>query len=129
MISAEEATTYVVGDLSAYLVSGCQRERERVGVACRVLCVSSFALLSVVELACFGLVVLVRQSLSYGVRHMHSIVPYYLIELMLSYAIYIMLICTILLSVSLFVARYALSIKYRRSVDPSMCVVQFKVLI
>ena len=42
---------------------------------------------------------------------------------MISCAIYIMLIVTILLSVSLIVARYALSIKYRGSVDPNMCVV------
>ena len=52
----------------------------------------------------------------------------YLIELMISCAIYIMLMFTILLSVSLIVARYALSIKYRGSVDPSMCAVQSKAL-
>ena len=69
---------------------------ESVGFACRVSCVSSFALLSLVELICFGLVVLVRLSLSYGVRHMHSIVPYYLTELMLYRAIHVMLIFTIL---------------------------------
>ena len=82
-----------------------------------------------IELVCFGLVVLVRLSLSYGVRHMHSIVPYYLIELMLYRAIYVMLIFTILFSVSPIVARYALSIKYRGSVDPSMCAMQSKALI
>ena len=40
-----------------------------------------------------------------------------------------MLLFAILLSVSLIIARYALSIKYRGSVDPSMCVVQSKALI
>ena len=89
-------------------------------------CVSSFALLSVVELVCFGLVVLVRLSLSYGVRHMHSIVPYYLIELMIFRAIYVVLIPTILFSVSLTIARYALFLKYRGSGDPSIRVVQSK---
>ena len=59
---------------------------ETVGFACLVSCVSSFALLSVVELVCFGLVVLVRLSLSYGVRQMHSIIPYYLIEIILYHA-------------------------------------------
>ena len=44
-------------------------------------------------------------------------------------AIYVMLIFTILFSVSLIVARYALSIKYRGSVDPSIRVVQSKALI
>ena len=73
---------------------------ESVGFAC-VSCVSSFALLSVVELACFGLVVLVRLSLSYGVRHMHSSVFYCLsclvaLEPMLSCALYFMLIIIIL---------------------------------
>ena len=91
-------------------------------------CVSSFALLSVVELACFGLVVLVRLSLSYGVRHMHSIIPYYLIERMLYRAIYVMLIFTILFSVSLIIARYALSLKYRGSGDPSIRAMQSKAL-
>ena len=93
-----------------------------------VSCVSSFALLSVVELVCFGLVVLVRLSLSYGVRHMHSIVPYYLIELMLSPATYVLLILTILFSVSLIIARYALSLKYRGTGDPSIRAVQSKAL-
>ena len=44
-------------------------------------------------------------------------------------AIYVMLMFTILLSVSLIVARYALSIKYRGSVDPSIRAVQSKTLI
>ena len=91
-------------------------------------CVSSFALLSVVELVCFGLVVLVRLSLSYGVRHMHSIVPYYLIELVLYHAIHAMLISTIFFSVSITIARYALFLKYRGSGDPSIRVVQSKAL-
>ena len=91
-------------------------------------CVSSFALLSVVDLACFDLVVLVRLSLSYGVRHMHSIVPYRLIELVLYHAIHVMLISTILLSVSLTIARYALFLKYRGSGDPSIHAVQSKEL-
>ena len=86
----------------------------------RLLCFSS------VELVCFGLVVLVRLSLSYGVRHMHSIVPYYLIELMLYRAIHVMLIFTILFSASLIFARYALSLKYRGSGDPSIRAVQSK---
>ena len=89
-------------------------------------CVSSFALLSVVELACFELVVLVRLCLSYGVRHMHSIVPYHLIELVIYHAIHVMLNSTILLSVSLSIARYALFLKYRGSGDPSIRVVQSK---
>ena len=89
-------------------------------------CVSSFALLSVVELACFDLVVLVRLCLSYGVRHMHSIVPYHLIELVFYHAIHVMLISTILLSVSLSIARYALFLKYRGSGDPSIRAVQSK---
>ena len=92
---------------------------------CFVVCL---ALLSVVELACFDLVVLVRLSLSYGVRHMHSIVPYYLIELMLYHAIHVMLISTILFSVSLTIARYALFLKYRGSGDPSIRAVQSKAL-
>ena len=95
-------------------------------VLCRLLC------FPFVELVCFGLVVLVRLSLSYGVRHMHSIVPivpYYLIELMLYHAIYVMLIFTILFSVSLILARYALSIKYSGCVDPSMCAMQSKALL
>ena len=91
-------------------------------------CVSSFALLSLVELVCFGLVVVVRLSLSYGVRHMHSIVPYYLIELMLYRAIYVMLIFTILFSVCLTIARYASFLKYRGSGDPSIRAVQSKAL-
>ena len=53
---------------------------------------------------------------------------------MLSCALYSMLIVTYahnyylasLLSVSFVVARYAVSIKYRGSVDPSMCDVQSK---
>ena len=48
---------------------------------------------------------------------------------MISCAIYVMLIFTILLGVSLIVARYALSIKYRGSVDPSMWAMQSKALI
>ena len=48
---------------------------------------------------------------------------------MLSCDLYFMLLVIILLSVSLIVARYALSIKYRGSVDPSMCAVQSKALI
>ena len=81
-----------------------------------------------IELVCFGLVVLVRLSLSYGVRHMHSIVPYYLIELMLYRDIYVLLIFTILFSVSLIFARYALYLKYRGSGDPSIRAVQSKAL-
>ena len=88
-----------------------------------------FARVCSVEPCLLWFSLLVRLGLSYGVRHMHSIVPYYLIELMLYCAIYVMLIFTILFSVSLIVARYALSIKYRGSVDPSMCVVQSKALI
>ena len=80
----------------------------------RLLCFPS------VELVCFGLVVLVRLSLSYGVIHMHSIIPYYLTELMLYRAIHVMLIFTILFSVSLIFARYALSLKYTGSGDPSI---------
>ena len=76
----------------------------------------------------FALVVLVRLSLSYGVRHMHSIVPYYLIELMIYRAIYVLLIFTILFSVSLTIARYALFLKYRGSGDPSIRAVQSKAL-
>ena len=91
-------------------------------------CVSSFALLSVIELICFGLVVLMRLSLSYGVRHMPSIVPHYLIELMLYHAIYVVLISTILFSVSLTFARYALFLKYRGSGDPSIRAMQSKAL-
>ena len=68
------------------------------------------------------------EFLTYGVRHMHSIVPYYLIELMLYRAIYVMLIFTILFSVSLIIARYALSLKYRGSGDPSFRAVQSKAL-
>ena len=48
---------------------------------------------------------------------------------MVSGALYSMLIVIILLSVSFIVARYALSIKYRGSVDPSMCAMQSKALI
>ena len=48
---------------------------------------------------------------------------------MLSCALYFMLLVIILLSVSFIVARYALSIKYRGSIDPSMGVVQSKALI
>ena len=91
---------------------------------CRVF----LALLSVVELACFDLVVLVRLCLSYGVRHMHSIVPYHLIELVLYHAIHVMLISSILLSVSLTFARYALFLKYRGSGDPSIHAVQSKAI-
>ena len=40
-----------------------------------------------------------------------------------------MLLFTIMLSVSIIIARYAMSIKYRGSVDPSMCAVQSKTLI
>ena len=81
-----------------------------------------------IELVCFGLVVLVRLSLSYGVKHMHSIIPYYLTELMLYRAIHVMLIFTILFSVSLIIARYALSLKYRGSGDPSIRAMQSKAL-
>ena len=87
-------------------------------VVVRVWCVllSHLNLVSV-ALGCFT---------SYGVRHMHSIVPYYLIEIMLYCAIYVMLIFTILFSVSLIFARYALSLKYRGSGDPSIRAVQSK---
>ena len=37
-----------------------------------------------------------------------------------------MLVFAILLNVSLTIARYALSLKYRGSFDPSMCAVQSK---
>ena len=69
---------------------------------------------------------LVRLGISYGVRPMHSIVPYYLIELMLYHAIHVMLICTILFSVSLTIATYALFLKYRGSGDPSIRAMQSK---
>ena len=85
-------------------------------------------MLSVVELICFGLVVLVRLSLSYGVIHMLSIVPYHLIELVFYHAIHVMLISSILLSVSLTIARYALFLKYRGSGDPSIRAMQSKEL-
>ena len=80
------------------------------------------------NLALLWFSLLVSLGLSYGVRHMHSIVPYYHIELMLYRAIYVMLIFTILFSVSLIFARYALSLKYRGSGDPSIRVVQSKAL-
>ena len=72
-------------------------------------------------------------SLSYGVRHMHSSISYclsYLVarELMIYRAIYVMLFLLSCLVLA-FVARYALSIKYRGSVDPSMCAVQSKALL
>ena len=57
---------------------------------------------------------------------MHSIVPYYHIELMLYRAIYVVLISTILFSISLTIARYALFLKYRGSGDPSIRSVQSK---
>ena len=87
-----------------------------------------FARVCFIEPCLLWFSLLVRHGLSYGVRHMHSIVPYYLIELMLYCAIYAMLIFTILFSVSLIVARYALSIKYRGSADPSIRDVESKAL-
>ena len=92
-------------------------------------CVSSFALLSVIDLVCLGLVVLVRLSLSYGIRHMHSIVPYHLIELVFYHAIHVMLISTILLSVSLFPLQdMPWFLKYRGSAAPSIRAVHSKAL-
>ena len=87
-----------------------------------------FARVCSVEPCLLWFSLLIRLGLSYGVRHMHSIVPYYLIELMLYHAIHVILISTILFSVSLIVARYASSLKYRGSVDPSIRVVQSKAL-
>ena len=103
MIFSAWATICVLGVLSAFLVSRCQR-----GIECRifasfVVVFRSFALLSF-SWTSFALVcvVLVRPgSLSYGVRHMHSSVPYCLSYLvahvpMLSCALYFMLIVIIL---------------------------------
>ena len=86
--------------------------------------VVSFALLSVVEPVCFGLVVLVRLSLSYGVRHMHSLVISFLSLCLSCYSRYALIIY----SVSLTIARYALFLKYRGSGTPSIRVVQSKAL-
>ena len=99
------------------------------------------------NLALLWFSLLVSLGLSYGVRHMHSIVPYYLIEPMLFRATYVllillsclvlaqllqdvrcMLVVTILFSVSPSIARYALSLKYRGSGDPNIHAVQSKAL-
>ena len=93
MIYSAWATTYVVGVLSAFLVSRCQRGREcrdlrvvyvvfRVSV-CLLLSRLNYLLLSRLNLGCFT---------SYGVRHMHSIYPselvLYCAIFMLCYAYY-----------------------------------------
>ena len=110
MTFAAGATTYVVGVLSALLVSRCQRG-ESVGFAF----VRVFAFVSLeLHLCCFGL--------DCACETCYSIIW------CKTYALKLNLL-SIMLSVIYFVARNASSKKYRGSVDPSMCVVQSKAFI
>ena len=71
---ASDYSTCVVGVLSAFLAPRCQRGRVcRICEPCVVFVSFAFVPLNLV---CFGLVCACETFLSYGVRHMHSIVPY-----------------------------------------------------